>query len=143
MAIPTPSVLETSVLRPPIPDRVLVVDDEPLIRWSLCTALQTAGFDAVAAGDGAEARRLATEWPPPRVVVVDLLGPRDTEDLLNFVRQIYPDCKFVLMTTARQHSVRHDGEGVQVLEKPFDLRTLLMLITRVLQNAPPVDSHST
>ena len=100
------SVLDATAMRRPIPNRVLVVDDEPLVRWSLCAALNAAGFDAVAAASGIEARRLATEWPPPRVALVDLLGAGDARELLAYVRRIYPDCRFVLMTTSR-HSLHH------------------------------------
>ncbi|MEO6213233.1 MAG: response regulator [Vicinamibacterales bacterium] len=140
MGTPFSFALNSPVLREPIPNRVLVVDDEPLIRWSLCTALEAAGFDAVAAASGVEARRLANEWPPPRLVLVDLAGAEDTRELLDFVRRIYPDCKFVLMTTARQHDLRHDGVDVQVIEKPFDLHNLVTLITRLVDE-PSVSPH--
>jgi two-component system OmpR family response regulator len=134
VAIPVPFASHSSVLRPTIPNRVLVVDDEPLIRWSLCTALEAAGFDAISAADGVEARRAATEWPPPRVAVVDLLGAQDAGGLLDFVRRIYPDCKFVLMTTSRRSPAEHDDDGVRVIEKPFDLHELITVIGGLLES---------
>lgn len=143
MAIPVSFAPEPSVLRPPIPNRVLVVDDEPLIRWSLCMALEAAGFDAVPASNGQEARRLATEWPPPRVAVIDLLGAQDTRELLDFVRRIYADCRFVLMTTSRQQSVRYQRHRLQVIEKPFDLNTVVAVIRNLLEDVPGGGSQST
>ena len=132
MALPVFLAVEEGMLRPPIPNRVLVVDDEPLIRWSLCTALEAAGFDAVAASNAVEARRLATEWPPPRVAVVDLLDDRDTADLLDSIRRIYRDCRFVIMTTARQERVPHGDGRVQVIDKPFDLNALVRMVSGML-----------
>ena len=142
MAIPIPFAAHSSVLRPPIPNRVLIVDDEPLILWSLCTALEAAGFEAVSASNGVEARHAAAEWPPPRVAVVDLLGINDAGDLLEFVRRIYPDCKFVLMTTARRGLTEHDNDWVRVVEKPFDLHKLITLISGWLVD-PPGDVSQT
>ena len=137
------SALDTSAMRPPIPNRVLVVDDEPLVRWSLCAALDAAGFDAVAAASGIEARRLATEWPPPRVALVDLLGAEDARELLAHVRRIYPECRFVLMTTSRHSLQCLEEKGVHLIEKPFDLYRLVLLVSRLIEDAagaPPQDT---
>jgi DNA-binding NtrC family response regulator len=128
VAVPVFHAVEEGMLRPPIPNRVLVVDDEPLIRWSLCTALEAAGFDAVAASSAVEARRLATEWPPPRVAIVDLLNIQDTGDLLDAITRIYPDCRFVVMTTARQYHPRRREDRIQMIDKPFDLNALVSLV---------------
>ena len=44
---------------------LLVVDDEPLIRWSLSEALGDHGFEVTVAGDGrALSKRLATDRCP-------------------------------------------------------------------------------
>jgi len=131
--MPVPFALKTSVLRPPIPARVLVVDDEPLIRWSLCTALAAAGFDAVSAANGVEARQLATEWPPPRIALVDA-GAEDVGDLLAYVRHIYPECGFVLMTTG-QPLQRYRGKAIDVIEKPFDVHRVILLIRRLIEDS--------
>ena len=52
--------------------RVLIVDDEPLVRWSLSSGLQTVGFDVVTASSGAEALTRARESPAPDIVILDL-----------------------------------------------------------------------
>jgi DNA-binding NtrC family response regulator len=112
------------------PTRILVVDGEPLIRWSICTALATEGLDAVAAADPAEARRLAADWPPPRVVLFDLRAPdHDSLELLSDIRRLYPDCRFIIMTTARGYSLRYAfGDAVELVQKPFDLTQLVQLV---------------
>jgi DNA-binding NtrC family response regulator len=113
-----------------IPNRVLVVDDEPLIRWSLCTALAAAGFDAVGAEDAPAALRLAAEWPPPRVALIDWGPAKDTPRLVTEVRRIHPTCRFVLMTTADRRDLVAPGSwDAVVVDKPFDLAWIVALVS--------------
>jgi DNA-binding NtrC family response regulator len=111
-----------------VPVRVLVVDDEALIRWSICMALGAAGFDAVAAGSGDEACRLAAEWPPPKVVVLDTPPDGHACELMGRLRRIYPDCRFLIMSTARGTCPTLDDTLVQMVEKPFDLGEVVRLV---------------
>jgi DNA-binding NtrC family response regulator len=122
-----------------VPTRILVMDGESLIRWSICTALANEGFDAVAAVDPAEARRLAGEWPPPRVVLFDLRAPDDDSlELLSDIRRVYPDCRFIIMTTAREYSLRYaSGDAVELVQKPFDLTHLVEMV-KELANRPRI-----
>jgi DNA-binding response OmpR family regulator len=57
------------------PDRILIVDDEPNVRLSFRTALETAGYAVDEAADGPEALdRL--ESSPARLVLLDLKMPQ-------------------------------------------------------------------
>jgi DNA-binding response OmpR family regulator len=127
----------------PVPTRILVVDDEALIRWSICSALAAEGFDAVSATDTVAVRRLA-EWPPPRIVLFDLPAPdRDGLEVLSEMRRIHPDCRFIIMTTARDCAHRYAfSDGVELIEKPFDLAHIVRLVKeladrRMATEAPP------
>ena len=61
--------------------RVLVVDDEPLIRWSLSETLSEGGHLVSEAGDGESALRTLTAGPLPfDVVLLDYHLP-DSHDL--------------------------------------------------------------
>jgi len=121
-----------------IPRRILVVDDEPLIRWSICSALAAAGFEVVSAADGAEARRMAAEWPPPRVVLLDRRAGEDAwADLVEEFRTRYADCRVVILTTAAD---RLPADGVcpdVVLQKPFDLEQLVRLVRHLAADLAP------
>jgi two-component system KDP operon response regulator KdpE len=55
--------------------RILVVDDEPAIRKLLRANLEKSGFDAMSAGDGAEALKLV-EREAPDLLVLDIIMPR-------------------------------------------------------------------
>src|SRR5689334_22158200 len=81
--------------------RVLVVDDEPLIRWSVSETLTDRGCDVVETGDASGARS-ATKAGDGRdfdVVLLDYRLP-DSDDLglLASLRRLLPDAQIILMT---------------------------------------------
>jgi len=136
MRISALSPAKNSAAREVIPIRVLVVDDEPLIQWSVCTALAAAGFDAVAARGAEEARRCAAEWPPPKVVVLDIHPDGGGCELMTDIRKIYPDCRFLVMSTARRSgNAWPQTNGVQAVEKPFDLAEVVAQVVRLVDQA--------
>ena len=55
--------------------RVLVVEDEPVMRTLFRRSLQSAGFDVVVAGDGSEGLEKLRQDPEIRVVLLDLNMP--------------------------------------------------------------------
>jgi two-component system OmpR family response regulator len=113
--------------------RVLVVDDEALIRWSVCAALTSAGFDVVAAGTADEALAIAAEWPPPKVALLDVQPDGQGRELMAGIRRIYPDCRFLGMSTARRGGPGSEASGVQTVEKPFDLSELVRLVEEAVR----------
>ena len=120
---------ENPTARAEIPPRVLVVDDEPLVRWSLRAGLHHAGFDAVSAADGLEARRLAAETPQPMVVLLDMgLWGTDTEALLDDLRLVLPRSRFLILATGGAQLAAPRGDGITVLRKPFDLPNVTRLV---------------
>lgn len=115
-----------------IPARVLVVDDEPLIRWSICVALTAAGFDADSASNANEARRLVGAGVPPRVVLLDVHPDGEPQPLIDQIREISPGSRFLVMSTARHSTdtLRRFGD-VQIVEKPFDLLNLVSAVSEL------------
>ena len=129
---------KSSLMRVEIPARVLVVDDEPLIRWSICSALTSAGYDAVPAADFDEAQRLSAEWPPPRVAIVDRrFTVGDEQDLLAFIQRVYPACRFLIMSTAERGTgtIGPSSDRIEVIEKPFDLARVVRLVADLAEAA--------
>lgn len=129
-----------------LPIRVLVVDDEPLIRWAVCMALKAAGFDAIAARSADEAREIAAQWPPPRVALLDDAPEGAVRDLIADIQRIYPTCRFVLMSTARSPSTPEPCSGTTI-HKPFDLADMVRAVNDAAQEEPehgltPVDFMS-
>jgi CheY-like chemotaxis protein len=112
------------------PRRVLVVDDEPLIRWSVTETLAGLGLDVEQAGDAASALRLVVGSPLAfDIILLDLRLP-DMRDLslMGTLRQLQPDASIILMTAFGTDEIieRAVALGVEaVLNKPFELGTLV------------------
>lgn len=116
----------------PLPS-VLVVDDEPLIRWSVTESLAGLGYTVEDAPDAATALKIVTTSPEPfAVVVLDLRLP-DMNDLslLGTLRQLLPDAQLILMTAFGTPEIVADARalGAEVLLKPFELSDLSRLIS--------------
>jgi len=113
--------------------RVLVVDDEPLIRWSLSETLGDHGYHVVETGD-AESAWAAIRGAEPGfdAIVLDLRLP-DSEDLslLKAIRRALPDASIILMTAyGTPEVVREalDCGAFRVLNKPFEIQELAGLV---------------
>ena len=124
-----------------IPPRVLVVDDEPLVRWSLKAGLQAAGFDAIDAADAVDALALAREAPQPDVVLFDLrLWETDPVRLLEELRAAAPGCRFVVMAVTGQDVPFADLDRIDVIRKPFDLHEVVRLVESKVCPTHPQES---
>jgi two-component system, NtrC family, response regulator AtoC len=115
---------------------VLVVDDEPLIRWSLSEALTESGYAVHQAASGAEARAaVAAADHEAMIIILDLRLP-DVPDLslLREIRTARPDLPVVMMTA---HGSAEDARqalalgAAQFVTKPFDVTEMVRLIGRL------------
>jgi DNA-binding response OmpR family regulator len=124
--------------------RILVAEDDTTLRSGLIQALLAAGYDAVAAGDGAHADTLlATE--PFDLLVLDLGLPQmDGLDVLTRLRQRNDPLNRalpVLILSARgslEARVRGlDGGADDYLAKPFDLPEFAARVRALLRRGRP------
>ena len=113
--------------------RVLVVDDEAGVRFTIEEVLRDAGFDVEAAAD-AEAALRALQPGTVDVVLSDLRMPgMDGLALLGEVQRRYPGLPVVLLTArgSERDAVRAIREGAyDYLTKPFDADVLTQCISR-------------
>ena len=114
--------------------KVLLVDDEPGVRFTLEQVLQEHGLETLSAGSGEEALALL---PQASAVVTDLAMPgMDGLALLHAVREQDPTLPVLLLTA-------HGNERVAVqamragaydyLTKPFDNDELVLSVQRALE----------
>ena len=111
------------------PPLVLVIDDEPLVRWSLTAGLRAAGFDAIAAADRAQALQLAHEPRKPAVVLLDVrLWNTDPGRLLADLREALPHGHFLVLAVTGQEVPYAAFKDVDVIRKPYDLPDVVRVV---------------
>src|SRR5829696_2433130 len=114
---------------------VLVVDDEPLIRWSLVNRLKEEGYRTIEAGTAGEA--VAQHRDGADLVLLDFALP-DANGLavLKQIKDTDPDT-LVIMLTANSDV----GTAVEAMKngafhyanKPFDLDEVMLLVEKALE----------
>ncbi len=111
--------------------RVVVAEDEPLIRLDLCESLAEEGYDVIGeAGDGAEALDLVREHKPD-VAILDIKMPN--VDGLTAAREILSDrlSAVVILTAFSQRDLVEQARDAGVLSymvKPFRSKELVPAI---------------
>jgi PAS domain S-box-containing protein len=124
-------------IRPVSSNRVLVVDDEEMIRGVTIAMLEELGFEALAAASGEEALTLfCRESGNIDVVLLDQVMPdMDGVSVFKELRRIRPDIKVLLASGFSRQEVaeRFSGLGLNgFLQKPYTLNILTEELTRLL-----------
>lgn len=121
------------------PGRVLVVDDEPMVREVVSAYLERDGFLVDGVGDGEQALSLLRS-DPPDLLILDVMLP--TLDGLEILRKVRRDSQVpVILLTARTE----EPDRVLGLElgaddyvlKPFSPRELAARVRTVLRRVRP------
>ena len=113
--------------------RILVVEDEPLIRWSIVETLAHGGHTVLEAGNASTAVRTMRAAPDPiDVVLLDYRLP-DSNDLglLADIRRLLPSSAVVMMTAYGAPEMTREALDLgayRVLDKPFDMDRLESLV---------------
>ena len=123
--------------RPPAPPaRVLVVDDDPGVRYTLREIFEAEGLEVDEAGDG-EAALERLEAAPAALVVTDLRMPRlDGMALLRRLVARAPAPRVVLITahgSERQAVEAMKAGAWDYFRKPFDTEELLAVVRRAVE----------
>jgi DNA-binding response OmpR family regulator len=117
--------------------RVLVVDDEPMVREVLERYLELDGFEVATAGDG-EAALTSFAADPPNLVLLDLMLPR-VDGLEVFRRMRAVASTPVIMLTARgEETDRVVGLELgadDYITKPFSPREVMARVRAVLRRS--------
>lgn len=118
-----------------MPEKLLVVDDEPALQQTLKYALEKEGYLVKVAADGKTAVQLARAWTPDMMLLDVMLPGMDGFEVCKAVRK-ESDIP-ILMLTARQDEVDR-VVGLEVgaddyIGKPFSMRELIARVRAQLR----------
>ncbi len=114
---------------------ILIVDDEPLIRWSLTSRLKDEGYRVLEAATASDAVSLHREGVD--LVLLDI-GLPDASGLsvLKQIKESDPDTLVIMLTghTGVQTAVEAMKNGAfHYVNKPFDLDEVALLVEKALE----------
>ena len=118
--------------------KIMVVDDEHLIRWSLEQNLKKQGYEVVTAGTGEDALRLAREEQPDLVLLDYHLPGINGLEVLQRLKELDEDI-LVIMVTAQGgletavNTMRHGA--YDYINKPFNLDEMALVIRKALETS--------
>lgn len=143
LSLPTPMVEQPMELLPKkLPKlKILVADDEPIIRDGFAEFLRHFRMTVDTAADGREAIKMLRENDYD-IIITDIKMPYATGfDVFKAAKEKEPNSKIILMTAFGydpEHTIvkaaREGLEGVFFKEKPFNLTLLLKSIAKLFEN---------
>lgn len=133
---------EPKKARPPA--RVLVVEDEPLIRAYVSDVLGQSGFAVTEADTADDALREIGSGTEICAVVSDVAMPGsfDGLELARRVREHYPEMGVILVSGVTEPKNMYIPLGVRFLSKPVRAMTLLRLVREVADPRVKLPEHT-
>lgn len=135
--------------------KVLVVDDDPLVRNLIATLLRRKGFVAIQAANGDEAIALLTQaqqiLPDSHdfdLVLLDLMMSRTNGwEVLKFIEKELPKLiRHVVVVSASGDVGTREASRIgcgAVLPKPFDNEDLYRVVTKCMRGTTVIDPDET
>jgi DNA-binding NtrC family response regulator len=116
--------------------KILVIDDEPILRDSLRVALETSGDDVLTARTGEEGLDLFQRESPDLVLLDHWLPGMTGDEVLRTIKEMNPDIPVIVMTA--QGSIELAVNAMKMgafdfLIKPFELDQIEALVKRGLE----------
>lgn len=125
--------------------RILVVDDEELVRTLLGQILVREGYTVVCASNGEEAMRCLREEPAD-LMITDLIMPgKEGIETITDARREFPDMKIIAMSgggrvgPGNYLSLAEKLGADRVFAKPFDHELLVRTVREVLEELAASD----
>jgi DNA-binding NtrC family response regulator len=116
--------------------KILVVDDEQLIRWSLEQSLKKQGYEVTTAASGEDALRVLREETPDLMLLDIQLPGMNGMDVLEKVKDLEEDIIVIMLTAlgVLETAVKAMRMGAyDYINKPFNLDELAIVIKKALE----------
>jgi DNA-binding NtrC family response regulator len=119
--------------------KILIIDDDELVLNALSNMLHHAGHELFITADGPRSIEMFKEHHPD-VIILDLGLPTTSGmDVLTDIRSINNEAKVIMISgyTAPNVVAEAKKKGAYAfLEKPFEIKTLINLITSIAEPTP-------
>src|SRR5580700_9790853 len=119
--------------------RILVADDQEMIRDSLAATLARDGHEVIAAGDGPSAVGRLSAGGKFDLLITDLKMPKMTGiELLAEAKRLRPDMPVVLMTAFATVATAVEAMKLgayDYIQKPFNGDEIKLLVDRTLEHS--------
>jgi CheY-like chemotaxis protein len=121
----------------PLTARILVVEDEVLIRAFIAEELRLAGFSVIEAGRAEEALTYINAGEQVDLVFSDIRMPGSLNglQLAEILRDRYPDIPVIL--TSANAPTMHIGIVQAFVPKPYDVTQTIALMSAMLAQKSP------
>jgi two-component system, response regulator PdtaR len=112
--------------------RILVVEDDVLLRYSLCAWLRNRGNDVTEAATGDEAKTILSSLAEVDLVVTDMQMPGATDgaSLARYIRSAFPALPVIIVSGNASSPAATDAAAF--FRKPYDLDAVSACIATLL-----------
>ncbi|MFL5690269.1 MAG: response regulator [Ktedonobacteraceae bacterium] len=118
-------------------ETVLLVEDDPDLRYLMQEVLKEYGYTVMDACDGEEGLRLFKQHSPSiALIIADVVTPKMRgNELYTKIREVNSEARFLFVSGYQANQISHNfvlDEGLNFLPKPFDLDELAAKVREVL-----------
>jgi PAS domain S-box-containing protein len=122
-------------------ETILVVEDEPNLRYLARQFLGKQGYRVLEAADGAAALQIAVAHEGKiHLLLTDVIMPgMNGRELAQRIMELRPNTKVLYMSGYTENVIGHNGTldaGIRLLQKPFTLADLKATVREVLDSNP-------
>lgn len=118
--------------------QILVIDDEPSIRFLLEKMLEREGYAVITAADGEEGMKLFQESSFDLVITDIIMPEKEGIEIIMEIKKKYPDIPVIAISGGGFNSpqsylnIARAAGAAAVLEKPVEKETLLSQVQNLL-----------
>lgn len=122
-------------------ERILVVEDDNLVRQNVLNQLADLGYHAIGAENGKAALEILKSGQSFDLLFTDVVMPggMNGRQLSEAARNLYPDLKVLFTSGYTENAIVHQGRldrGVHLLSKPYRREELAAKLRKVLDSGP-------
>jgi PAS domain S-box-containing protein len=122
-------------------ERILVVEDDDMVREQVIAHLRALGYDVLSARDGIEAIEALRRTPDVRLLFTDMVMPRgiNGRELAEEALRLQPDLAVLYTSGYTEDAIIHRGrldQGVNLLNKPYRRQDLAVKVRAALDTLP-------